>query len=254
VDNGQRALRALKDAAAAGNPFTLVLLDANMPGMDGFQVGEQIIATPELTGLTVIMLTSSGKYGDSGRARELGLSAYLTKPIGAIDLHEAICRALQRHSRPHVAHRPQRPVPAVAARPLQILLAEDNIVNQRVAVGLLTKRGHSVTVVNDGIEAVAALGRTSVDVVLMDVQMPRLGGFEATAEIRHGERHSGGHVRIVAMTAHALAGDRERCLAAGMDAYLSKPIDPAALFAVVEEEATAIEVVHAWAPVTEAGR
>jgi two-component system, sensor histidine kinase and response regulator len=220
-----------------------------MPGMDGFQVAEQAVGTPELTGLTLIMLTSSGKYGNSTRARALGVSAYLTKPVDAVDLHEAICRALEAHSRPQPAARPQRLAGATAARPLQILLAEDNVVNQRVAAGLLAKRGHLVTVVNDGIEALAALDRMSVDVVLMDVQMPRMGGFEATAAIRQGERESGRHLRIVAMTAHALAGDRERCLAAGMDAYLSKPIDPAALFASVEEQLSG-----AWIPALEEAR
>jgi CheY-like chemotaxis protein len=120
------------------------------------------------------------------------------------------------------------------------LLAEDNVVNQRVAVGLLAKRGHDVTVANNGIEALGALERQAFDVVLMDVQMPELGGFEATAEIRHRERESGGHTRIVAITAHAMKGDRERCLAAGMDGYLSKPIDPATLYATLEHSAAAI--------------
>lgn len=126
------------------------------------------------------------------------------------------------------------PATARFGRGLKILLAEDNVVNQRVAVGLLAKRGHDVTVANNGIEALAALERQAFDVVLMDVQMPELGGLEATATIRERERESGGHTRIVAMTAHAMTGDRERCLAAGMDEYLSKPIDPAALYAMLE--------------------
>jgi CheY-like chemotaxis protein len=134
------------------------------------------------------------------------------------------------------ATEPARTPSAGAPRPLRILLAEDNIVNQRVAVGLLTKRGHEVIVANDGVETLAMLERGSVDLILMDIQMPQMGGLEATAAIRARERQSGGHVRIVAMTAHAMTGDRERCLAAGMDGYLSKPIDPAILFATVERD------------------
>jgi two-component system sensor histidine kinase/response regulator len=129
-----------------------------------------------------------------------------------------------------------RPAPTGPVRPLQVLLAEDNIVNQRVAVGLLTRRGHVVTVANNGLEALAALMSRRFDLVLMDVQMPVMGGFEATADIRRQERERGGHLRIVAMTAHAMNGDRERCLSAGMDGYLSKPVDPAMLYAIVEHE------------------
>jgi signal transduction histidine kinase/ActR/RegA family two-component response regulator len=131
------------------------------------------------------------------------------------------------------------PATARAGRGLKILLAEDNVVNQRVAVGLLAKRGHDVTVANNGLEALAALERETFDVVLMDVQMPELGGLEATAAIRQRERDSGAYTRIVAMTAHAMSGDRERCLAAGMDDYLSKPIDPTALYAMLEHRAAA---------------
>jgi len=237
VASGPLALRALRGAAEAGTPFVLVLLDANMPDMDGFDVAAQIAADPALTGLAIMMLTSSGQYGDAARARELGISAYLTKPIDSAGLHDAVWRVLGSAAAPQ-APDPVRMPSAGATRPLRILLAEDNIVNQRVAVGLLTKRGHDVIVTNDGVEALAALERSSVDLILMDVQMPQMGGFEATAAIRARERQSGGHVRIVAMTAHAMTGDRERCLAAGMDGYLSKPIDPAILFATVERDPT----------------
>jgi two-component system, sensor histidine kinase and response regulator len=127
------------------------------------------------------------------------------------------------------------PSAADPSRPARILVAEDNVVNQRVAAGLLERRGHQVTVVSTGREAVAALQAGTFELVLMDVQMPDMDGFEATAAIRAWERTTGGHVRIVAMTAHAMTGDRERCLAAGMDGYLSKPIDQRALYAIVEE-------------------
>jgi CheY-like chemotaxis protein/HPt (histidine-containing phosphotransfer) domain-containing protein len=210
-----------------------VLLDANMPDMDGFAVAEQMAAHPELLGATVMMLTSSGHFGDSSRCADLGIRAYLTKPIRQADLFDAICRALQTKAAVTVA-RPRNPAENATVQPARILLAEDNIVNQRVAVGLLTRRGHTVDVVNNGVEALAALAASSYDLVLMDIQMPEMGGIEATRAIREREVSSGRHTRIVAMTAHAMAGDRERYLASGMDGYLSKPIDPRALFAAVE--------------------
>jgi signal transduction histidine kinase/CheY-like chemotaxis protein len=237
VASGHMALHALRAAAEAGTPFVLVLLDANMPGMDGFGVAEQIGARPELSGPTIMMLSSSGKYGDAARCRELGIAAYLTKPIDGVDLHEAICRVLEGDVTPRIVPAPRAPGVPGTVHPLRILLAEDNVVNQRVAAGLLKKRGHEVIVANDGVEALAALEGGLFDLILMDVQMPRMGGFEATGEIRRLEAGSLRHIRIVAMTAHAMNGDRERCLAAGMDGYMSKPIDPAMLFATVEHEA-----------------
>jgi CheY-like chemotaxis protein len=193
-----------------------------------------------------MMLSSSGQHGESARCRELGVAAYLTKPIQAHDLYEAICAVLNRTAKV----RPAAPVAPVAAPrgprgPLRILLAEDNIVNQRVAVGLLARRGHAVTVTNNGVEALAALEREAFDVVLMDLQMPEMGGFEATAAIRAREREQGGHLRIIAMTAHAMTGDREHCLEAGMDGYLSKPIDPNMLYATLEHESSAVVPVPA---------
>jgi CheY-like chemotaxis protein len=236
VASGDLALQALRASVEAGTPFVLVLLDANMPGMDGFDVAERIGSNPDLKGLTIMMLTSSGQYGDAARARELGIAAYLTKPIDASTLHDAICRVLEGAEAQRPALAAAGPTRAVPVRPLRILLAEDNVVNQRVAVGLLKKRGHDVLVANDGVEALDALARNTVDLVLMDIQMPGMGGVEATAEIRRREVVSGAHVRIVAMTAHAMSGDREKYLAAGMDGYLSKPIDPAILFATIEQD------------------
>jgi len=238
VDSGRAALAALADASRRGTPFSLVLLDANMPEMDGFMVAEKMASQPDLGGATIMMLTSSGQFGDSTRCRELGISAYLTKPIRQADLYIAMCDTLQAHAprrgdeRPAAAAiEPQPPQPAQRAR---ILLAEDNLVNQRVAIGLLTRRGHIVDVANNGIEALAALDQTNYDVVLMDIQMPEMGGIEATLAIRTREAGTGRHTRIVAMTAHAMAGDRERYLASGMDGYLSKPIDQRTLYAAVE--------------------
>ena len=233
VDSGYAALDTLSAAASAGTPFAIVLLDANMPGLDGFGVAERMAKRPDLAGATVMMLTSSGRDGDAARCAKLGIAAYLTKPIQAAELHDAICVALNRKTQAH-GDRPVTPVAARAAVPLCVLLAEDNVVNQQVAVGLLTKRGHQVTVANDGVEALAALERGRFDIILMDLQMPKMGGLEVTKMIRERERASGDHVRIVAMTAHAMRGDRERCLAAGMDGYVSKPIDAAVLFAMVE--------------------
>ena len=255
VGSGGEALDTLSAAARAGRPFTLVLLDVNMPGLDGFQVAEQIAARPELAGATIMMLSSSGQHGETSRCRELGVSAYLTKPIQALDLHDAICRVLNHTSMAPSAHS-TTPSTAQASRALKVLLAEDNIVNQRVAVGLLTKRGHDITVANNGLEALAELERGAFDVVLMDLQMPEMGGLDATAEIRLRERVHGGHIRIVAMTAHVMNGDRERCLAAGMDGYLSKPINPALLYAALEHQTTAPSRAKAagatWTPATPA--
>jgi CheY-like chemotaxis protein len=207
-----------------------------MPDLDGFQVAEEIKKRPELAGATILMLSSSGQHGETSRCKEVGVSAYLTKPIQAEELHEAICRVLTR-----TATAPRGQTLKLSAGQtsgaLRVLLAEDNVVNQRVAVGLLTKRGHQVTVANNGRETVAALERGVFDVVLMDVQMPEMSGIEATAAIRQRELTAGGHLRIVAMTAHAMAGDRDRCFAAGMDAYLSKPIDPVMLYATLEHSA-----------------
>jgi signal transduction histidine kinase/CheY-like chemotaxis protein/HPt (histidine-containing phosphotransfer) domain-containing protein len=241
ASTGDAAVSILKRSAAEGNAFALVVLDANMPGMDGFDVAAQIAAQPELAGLTIMMLTSSGEYGDAARARALGISAYLTKPVEAGALYDAICRALDATAPDRAASRAPGGAAPMAARSQRILLAEDNVVNQRVAVGLLSKRGHRVTIANNGAEALAALDAAPFDLVLMDIQMPVMGGIEATAEIRRRERERGGRVRIVAMTAHAMAGDRQRCIEAGMDGYISKPISPAVFYAAVEQGTTARE-------------
>jgi signal transduction histidine kinase/DNA-binding response OmpR family regulator/HPt (histidine-containing phosphotransfer) domain-containing protein len=243
VGGGAAAIDALLSASQKNDPFVLVLLDANMPDIDGFGVAERIAARPELAGATIMMLTSSGQYGDAARCRELGISAYLTKPVKQADLLAQICRVLEAGGTRAPFSKPTISVQPTGRRTLRsrILLAEDNPVNQRVAVGLLTRRGHTVTVANNGREAVDILEREQFDLVLMDVQMPEMGGFEATAAIRDRERTVGGYTRIVAMTAHAMAGDRDRCIAAGMDGYLSKPIDQTLLYEVVEQGSAGAE-------------
>ena len=240
VESGREAIEALVAAAPTGRPFGLVLLDANMPGMDGFEVAAAVARRPELSGATVMMLSSSGEYGEQARCAELGISAYLTKPVYAGDLLAAIERAIgAKPSAVAALSSATTTVGALAMRAdgrrARVLLVEDNVVNQRVAAGLLTRRGHHVTVAADGREALAQLDQQTFDTVLMDLQMPVMGGVDATVAIRQREQATGGHVRIVAMTAHAMSGDRDRCLAAGMDGYLSKPIDPHKLFAAVEE-------------------
>jgi signal transduction histidine kinase/CheY-like chemotaxis protein len=225
VASGAAALAALKQARADGTPFPLVLLDAHMPGMDGFTLAEQIKQHADLAEATIMMLTSGGQRGDAARCRELGIGAYLTKPITQGELWEALIKALEKPASkaglsPVITRHTLR-----EGRPhLRILLAEDNLVNQKVAVSILEKQGHMVAVVGDGQAALTALEQQAFDLVLMDVQMPVLDGLETTAAIRAREQTSEGHIPIVAMTARAMKGDQEECLAAGMDGYVSKPL------------------------------
>jgi CheY-like chemotaxis protein len=235
VDGGPAALAALDRARDGRQPFALVLLDAMMPGMDGFTLAERIGRDPGLVGATLMMLSSAGQREDAARCRELGVATYLTKPVRQSTLLDAIMTALAPSGSAEPAPSPAEPTGwGTCARPLRVLLAEDNAVNQRLAVRLLEKRGHRVTVVGTGRAAVDALGRDSFDAVLMDVQMPEMDGLEATRVIRGREKATGGHVPVIAMTAHAMKGDREQCLAAGMDGYVSKPLKPEDLFAVLE--------------------
>jgi signal transduction histidine kinase/CheY-like chemotaxis protein/HPt (histidine-containing phosphotransfer) domain-containing protein len=250
VAGGRAAIDAMVAAVRDQRPFTLVLLDANMPDIDGFAVAETIAATPALASATVMMLTSSGEYGDQARCAEVGIAAYLTKPVYAADLLASMERALGAKSAAKAATDASKMAPGTLAMApggtrIRVLLVEDNVVNQRVAAGLLTRRGHDVTIAQHGREALALLDKELFDVVLMDLQMPVMSGIEATHAIRVGEAASGKHIRIVAMTAHAMDGDRERCMQAGMDGYLSKPIDPQRLFAAVEQlnDAAAVAAV-----------
>ena len=233
VDGGAAALAAIDDARRTGRPFGIILLDSEMPGVDGFAVAEQLHAARNPGDAVVMMLSSHNRAGDLARCRDLGVAMHLTKPVRRAQLLDALVDAVGTAPRPA---RASRPTPhytrAIAVQPLRILLAEDNVVNQRVAVSLLERQGHSVTVAGNGRQAVDAVFSERFDIVLMDVQMPEMGGFEATAVIRARENQRGTAARlpIIAMTSHAMIGDRERCIAAGMDEYVSKPVDPARLF------------------------
>jgi PAS domain S-box-containing protein len=235
--SGEAGLATLRQAAAAGAPYEMVLLDYNMPDMDGFTVADQIKRDPQLSGTIILMLTSSGQRSEIERCKTSGIAAYLTKPVTKIDLRAAMLGALRP---PAVL--PQTTASAVPAqgqqRQLRVLLAEDNVVNQLVTTRVLEKSQHSVRVVANGIEAVGAAQDGIFDLILMDVQMPLLDGFEATQQIRELEKHTGRRVPIVAMTAHAMTGDRERCLAAGMDDYLAKPLQLKALAAILAHVAS----------------
>jgi CheY-like chemotaxis protein len=235
VDGGRAALAAIMRASGAGAPFPLVLLDAAMPEMDGFSVAAQINQVPELAGTAILMLSSADLYRDTERCRALNIAAFLRKPIKESDLLDAISSTLSgRQATSAERSGPSHEPPPARARSLRVLLAEDHPVNQRLAVALLEDAGHSVVVANDGQDALEHLERKSFDLVLMDVQMPRMDGFQATAAIRAAEEGTGRHLKIIAMTAHAMKGDHERCLAAGMDGYISKPLQPEQFLAVIE--------------------
>jgi two-component system sensor histidine kinase/response regulator len=233
AEGGAEGLERMRQHKQAGHAFPLVLIDALMPGMDGFELAAKIKADPALAGATIMMLTSAGQRGDAARCRELGIQAYLIKPIRQSELLDAILTTL---GTPRAGKRRPSLVTRHTlreARPkLRILVVEDNAVNQRLAVRLLEKQGHEVDVAANGREALAKLAAgPPFDLALMDVQMPEMDGLEATAAIRREEERTGRHLPILAMTAHALKGDRERCLAAGMDGYVSKPLHPEELYA-----------------------
>jgi two-component system, sensor histidine kinase and response regulator len=237
VSSGEEALAQMSAALASGQPFGLVLTDSHMPNMDGFTLVERIRRRPEFSTATIMMLTSAGHRGDAVRCQELGVAAYLLKPVRQSELREAVARALG-------APRQDGAIPLITRYSLQdaqelrkslsILVVEDNLVNQRLATRLLEKRGHHVAVAGNGRQALEALEKERFDLILMDMQMPEMDGFETTAAIRQRESANGQHLPIVALTAHAMKGDSEKCLAAGMDGYLSKPIRPQELDAVLK--------------------
>ena len=234
VADAESALRALHKAQSAGHPFRLILVDGQMPDMDGFALVEQIQKHASLVHATVMMLTSAGHIRDAARCRTLGISAYLMKPVRERELLNAICQVLKTEFRAQDSPLVTRHTLNEDKHRYRILLAEDNEVNQTLAVRLLEKRGYLVTVCGDGQAAVDTLEKGQFDLALMDIQMPGMDGFEATAAIRAKEKLRGGRLPILAMTAHALKGDQEKCLAAGMDGYVSKPIRPAELFSIIE--------------------
>ena len=224
------ALEAMHQARRTGQPYHLVIIDAYMPDQDGFALASAIRSQPLLSATRLMMLTSAGHRGDAQRCKELGITGYLVKPVAGAEMMEAAAAVLgeagaeggliTRHSMEE--NRPR----------LRILLAEDNILNQEVAAAMLRKRGHDVDIAENGRKAVEAVGRGGYDVVLMDIQMPEMDGLEATRAIRALAQYR--DVPIVACTAHAMTGERERCLKGGMNGYLTKPFKPHELFAALE--------------------
>jgi two-component system sensor histidine kinase/response regulator len=256
AEDGEEALKQLTCAQDVGDPYALVLTDMHMPKMDGFTLVEQIRQRREFSAPIIMMLTSAGHRGDGARCQELGVAAYLLKPIRQSELREAIARVLG-------APAGKGAIPLVTRYSLQdarapqtilsVLVAEDNTVNQLLAKRLLEKRGHRVTMTMNGREALETLAKDRFDLVLMDLQMPEMDGFQATLALREKEKvkQDGFHQPVIALTAHAMKGDKERCLAAGMDGYLTKPILPQELDAVLKiymarglAAANAPEVVH----------
>lgn len=241
ASGGRQALDLLGETTAALRVPNLILMDAEMPDMDGFETAQRISCQPALTGIPIILLTSIGNSRGAGVSEASGIQAHIQKPLRQSELLGAI-RQLIEAAPPEPSGgsrgaQPTRP----ARRALRILLAEDNPVNRTLAGRLLKKHNHSVTVAHNGREALALLDSEPFDAVLMDLQMPEMDGFAATASIRERERGGRPRIPIVAMTAHAMKSDRERCLAAGMDAYLSKPFKPEELLDTLDRLARAIQ-------------
>ncbi|MEM9659779.1 MAG: response regulator, partial [Planctomycetota bacterium] len=234
VDSGRHALQEFDQAAAAGQPYQLALIDVTMPGMDGFEMIRQLRQRPEAEALPIIILSTAIRAEDQRQAEEQHAACCLTKPITQSQLLEGVASALG------TAHTDVAAADDLTAdRPTQflprrVLLAEDGMVNRRVATRLLEKRGHVVTAVENGQLAIEAVQQGDFDLILMDIQMPVLDGLAATAAIRKQETNHDHPLPIIAITAHAMKGDRQRCLAAGMDDYVSKPFRPQELFAAVE--------------------
>jgi signal transduction histidine kinase/DNA-binding response OmpR family regulator len=238
VENGEEALTELSRARVDAKLYGLVLTDMHMPEMDGFELIKRIRQMAGLPTAAIMMLTSAGQRGDADRCHELGIAAYLLKPIRQSELRQALALALGASEQGGAIRLITRYSLQDAREPafcLKILLAEDNAVNQRLAVRLLEKRGHRVMVAGNGLEALEVLKRDSFDLVLMDVQMPEMDGLEATSALRQNEKGGQFRQRVIALTAHAMQGDRERCVAAGMDGYLTKPIKPRELDLILQD-------------------
>jgi PAS domain S-box-containing protein len=242
VNGGEEALTAMTNAAVANDRYALVLVDAVMPEMDGFTLAQRIGASPQLAASVIMMLSSADRQMDLARCRDLNLGVYLSKPICQAELQDAVAQVLSSRLResedctlmPPQAHRAGEPHMA-GRRKLRVLVVEDNVVNQRLAARLLERQGHTVVVAGNGKEALAVLEDRQFDLALMDVQMPVMGGFDVTKLIRAAEQGTGRHLPIIAMTAHAMKGDQQRCLDAGMDAYLAKPVQSPELLETISE-------------------
>lgn len=220
----QEALVALEAAPGGEVPFQLVISDLDMPDIDGFALSERIMSNDRLRSVPVVLLTSGGQCGDGARSRQMGIPASITKPVRTAELKNTIQRVLRRGSTTEAKPAIMQPSLGENSKSMRVLIAEDHLINQKLSRSLVEKYGHSAEVVANGLEALKALEKEQFDLVLMDVQMPGMDGFEATAEIRRREKVTGMHQIVWAMTAHAMSGDRERCLEMGMDGYLSKPI------------------------------
>jgi PAS domain S-box-containing protein len=236
---GRQALEELRQQAALGTPFPLVLLDAGMPQVDGFDVAGAIKAAPELAATCVMMLSSSDLSAEIARCNQLGVSCFVRKPVKQSELFDAIVSAANITPRPHAGASADMTLLAAPPRKLNVLVAEDHPVNQVLIAAILNGRGHAFSIANNGLEVLRLLERAPgehppFDVVLMDGQMPVMDGYQATREIRRREGSTGQHLRIIAVTANAMKDDRDKCLAAGMDDYLSKPIDPDQLLEKLE--------------------
>jgi PAS domain S-box-containing protein len=238
VASGEQALFELEKAAQKGSPYQVALLDLQMTGMDGFELADRIRQHPDHVRATVMMLTSEGQRGDAARCRELGVASYLMKPISQFELLNAVMTALGEQPPSTLITRHSL---RETRRKLNLLLAEDNVVNQTLAVRLLEKLGHKVTVAKNGLIAVQQWQAGQFDAILMDVDMPLMNGYEATERIREQEQTTGQHIAIVAMTAHAMQGAREECLGHGMDGYLTKPIDTEALWRELDRLSQGLE-------------
>ncbi|MBE0597763.1 MAG: response regulator, partial [Desulfuromonadales bacterium] len=230
---GEEGLRALRAATARHRGYDLLLLDSQMPGMDGFSVAAQIKLDQALRELTIMMVTADDVKAAASRCRELGINRYLIKPVKQSELFNAIMDLMSRRSLEWPVSPEDKPVETALNAPLRILLAEDNLINQRLAIALLERRGWQITAVTSGRAALQALQQEHYDLVLMDVQMPDMDGLETTRQLRQ-QQTAAGRVPVIGLTAHAMKGDREKCLEAGMDDYVTKPIDPEALYAAVE--------------------
>jgi signal transduction histidine kinase/CheY-like chemotaxis protein len=244
VESGAQALEMLHSRAERGDPFRLVVTDLHMPLMDGFQFVEEMRNHPVGQEHLVVLMVTSGEYhGDLARARELGIAAYLTKPVRRMELQAAVSEAMSKGTFLSTPVKPKEPAHSgLGGRSLRILLAEDNNVNVLVACGILKNAGHTVAVARNGSQVLPLLTAGSYDVVLMDIQMPEMDGFEATAAIREMEKQKGGHIPIIGLTAHALTGYKERCIAGGMDGYVTKPIRYQVLLQALEECEAALQL------------
>src|SRR6185436_9574356 len=233
VTSGAKGLEILRNAHRAGDPYHIVLLDMQMPGMDGEQTARAIKSDPAVKDVKIIILTSMGQRGDAARLESLGCSGYLLKPVKQQMLFDATLAVLGTEQEASSGLITRHVLSEQRKFNQRILLAEDNPINQKLAVTVLQKAGYSVDTVETGVEAVSKAKLHQYNAILMDVQMPGMDGFEATQQIRTWEKDHGIHIPIIAMTAHAMQGDRERCLEAGMDDYVTKPIQPRVLFSAL---------------------